>query len=129
MDPYDDEPDDEFVLRRRRPEVDDGDDIDPLGVARLRVRAIWLTLALVAVLAIGAVYGHGLVEDDIDARAGRALDREGFEEVDIEIVGRDVTLVGSVDTEADAERAAETVRALDGIKGITIDLQIGEPNP
>lgn len=133
MDATGDELDDSFDDERPSGGVDlpddDGESLDPLGIARLRVRTIWLTLALLAVLAIGAVYGHGLVEDDLDERVSRALEREGFDDIDVGLAGREVTLTGSVDSPDDAGRAAETVRAVEGIKGITVELRIGEPSP
>lgn len=106
----------------------DVDEWDPLGVARLRVRMIWLAIALVAVLVVGAVYGHRLVEDDVGLEVTRALEQAGFVDVDVEMTGRSATLTGTVPTEADIDRAAETAGSVAGIKGITVELATGEPS-
>ena len=128
-DDYDELDDRSDRPRRGRDDPDDTASWDPLGVARLRVRTIWLTLALLTVLAIGAIYGHRLVEDDLDGRIGRALQQEGFDDVEVELEGRAVTLTGSVPSAADADLAADAVRAVKGIKGLTVELTIGEPSP
>ncbi len=82
------------------------------SVARRRTAALFLG-ALWVVVAVGAVvWGLGRLEDDLGERTADALTAAGLGDVDVEIDGRDVTVRGAGD------REAEVAAVLEGVRGV-----------
>lgn len=72
--------------------------------------------ALVGLSVAGVVTVREGVEDELTARGAAVLSEAGIDGVQVQLAGRDVELVGTVDDAAQAARAAELVAAETGVR-------------
>lgn len=86
---------------------------------RLKALTALTGLALVGVIGTGAVVGSTAAADDLTPRVRAAVTAAGFEDVQVDVVGREVTVrSGTLDELTAAIAAAETVR---GVRSAAVD--------
>jgi hypothetical protein len=95
------------------------------GLARIRTWVVWLAVALAAVLVIGVIAGHGLVEHGLEEDADRVLVRAGYTDLDVDFVGQDGTVTGTVPSADDEARIEELVGSIGGVRSVTVDVEVG----
>lgn len=83
----------------------------------------WLTLlvaaALVALIALGSITGSDAVADDLRPRVELVLADGGLDGVQVELVGREVTL--SEGSHADLAEAEQLVATVNGVRSVEVD--------
>lgn len=91
-----------------------------------------LGLVLLGILGYFCIYKHSpVIQSDIDARINTIFAEQGFEYIDINTDGRDITLSGEVASEAIKQQVDEYARNVLGVRTIDNQLTIyaDEPKP
>jgi hypothetical protein len=95
------------------------------GLARIRTWVVWLAVALAAVLVIGVIAGHGLVEHGLEGEAEQVLSEAGYTDLDVDFVGQDGTVTGTVPSDDDAARIEELVGSIGGVRSVEVQVEVG----
>jgi hypothetical protein len=97
------------------------------GLARIRTWVVWLGVALVAVLVIGVIAGHGLIEHGLEEETEAVLAEAGYADLDVDFVGQDGTVTGTVTSAENAAQIEELVGSIDGVRSVEVDVEVGTP--
>ncbi len=85
-------------------------------------------LLLLGILGYFCIYQHvPVIQNDIDTRAHAALLEQNLDDITIVTDGRDITLIGEVDTIEAKKSAKETVQQVDGVRAVKNQLIIANP--
>ena len=87
-------------------------------------------LLLLATLGYFCIYEQGLIiQNDIDTRTHTALFEKDLDDITIVTDGRDITLIGEVDSIETKIRAKEITQQVDGVRAVNNQLIIATPQP
>ena len=85
-------------------------------------------LLLLGILGYFCIYQHvHVIQNDIDTRAHTALLEQNLDDIAIVADGRDITLIGEVDTIETKKRAKEITQQVDGVRAVKNQLIIANP--
>lgn len=106
--------------------IDEDDDNDRgalwwTAANRYRRPLVGGALAIVMLWLLGLATCTGPIQNDLTDRARAALDKAGYEQVDVSFSGRDATLKG-FSTTSEADRAKAVVEKLEGVREVHLDL-------
>ncbi len=82
-----------------------------------RTVLVLLTL-LVVVIAGGVIWALPHAQDDLTARSQLALDAAGFDDVVVDVAGRDVTVAGAVANDAGVQQVEDLLYGLRGVRRV-----------